>query len=937
MRKDPVPHLIDCLEDAKDGEEFMQRMKGGTFTELLPELPRHLRHSEATSRLMEESITATKKSRIIGPLASAIKEHSDGLGNADLAKLYKKTTTKIRALTSRGKRGQRWKKIRCETREKLSKSKTSKIQIEERRLTREWVRSVCEGGESGSTKLKCSLTRKKLYELYILIGAPQVYLSLLKLKKYQDKMKTFTPGILNPKEYRGFNQSLYYANEWSKKGWHTDRPNGIWARSERTFWKIVKERNGKKGQYLKICFSVKTHPCPLCSNYYETLEQAQCLSLLRKKAKTHEERKAIDGRLAPLMIQIEGLKDHVDKYEAQRKELQLLEKNLLSKDPGVVLVYEDFASRYQADGTKMSNLILTLVYYNKNRNKLVIKYHDTFSRGSLPDTKINDPKKRGKQDKYLYRQVWLNKIHEGVFDSFHTIIKSGDNGGSLKNYETVWFAGMIWEEKRIRVMWHTLCPHHAFNRCDPHGGRTNQIMLSAERRVKGSLGTAHAHAVALDEAKCKNTMPATALEVVPRRPDDYMPKNLNKKKAYGVYGIRSVCCMYPETPDIFDNQPNPKRTIRRTGKVMVTNVLKKGNEYNDVAYLDIRPDTLNPEKVCQPCSTRFKHIVLQEEHDQSSYYLCPVTNILATESDLSRECKLCEGRVGDKHTRGQKQNCPSIQEESKTLFTGPHTTFPAITIHDARKPVQLKIRYEAPPPIRTEDIKDLLARYQRVMKPPPKSIEEVSFPLVETMFAVWRSTDSRDQMTLPWILGRCVKVNLQAKTYEMCVYKPDSNTVPWDSRFSEAKGSPNCIVKFNQTLPVKMSIKSMKLSTKSLMDIALTDKYGWSLGAMLDKPLPRVDDAKETSTEQVNWQEYVREASDDEHSESEHNDSDWDNGSNLANPVKRKFKKPNVKKPKKSLPQKTRQIENLNQTVEVRRSLRQRPSINYSEADEYEN
>lgn len=934
MKKNPVPHLIQYLEDADGSEEFYQRMKSGTFSELLPEVSRHLKHSEATSRLMEESIKETKQSRVIAPLASAIKAHSD-LSDADLAKMYHQTTKKIRYLTARGEKGQRWKRIRSEAREKYRKSKRSGIQLEERRLTREWVRSVCEGGESGSTKLKCSLTRKKLYELYILIGAPHVYLSLLQLDKYQKKMKTFTPGSVNPKEYRGLNQSLYYVKEWTSKGWHTDRPLGIWARSERTFWKIIKERNGKKGQYLKICFSVKTHPCPLCSNYYETLEHVQCLTLLHNKAKKAQEKASIQARLAPLMTQLEALRNHVDKYEVQRKELQLLEKNLLSKDPGVVLVYEDFGSRYQADGTKMSNLILTLVYYNKKKNKLVIKYHDTFSRGSLPPTKINDPKIRGKQDKYLYRQVWLHKLDEGVFDRFHTIIKSGDNGGSLKNYETVWFAGMIWEKKHIRVMWHTLCPHHAFNRCDPHGGRTNQVMISAERRTKNPLRTAHAHAIALDEAKCKNTMPATALEVVPRKPDDYMPGNLNKKKPYEVYGIKSVCCMYPETPDIFDNQPNPQRTIRRTGKVMVSNVMKKKGEYNDVAYLDIRPDTSNPDKVCHACSRKFNHIVLQEEHDQSGYYLCPITNILATESDLTRECKLCEGPVGDKHVLGQKQNCPSIQDGSSSQFTEPHKTFPAITIHDAKKPVQLNIRYEAPPPLGREDIKDLMERYHKVMKPPPKPAEKVSFPLVETMFAVWKSTAPQAQMTLPWILGRCVKVNVQEKTYDMRVYKPDSDSlVPWDSTFSEAKESPNCLVPFGETLPVKMSMKSMKLSTKSLMEIALTDRYGWSLSAMLHKPQLQVEEAKETKREQTNWQTYVREVSDDEHSDSEHDDSAWDNGSKLKS--KRSVKRSVGKK--KSNAKETCQSENLNQhapaPAPTRSSSRKRNIVNYYEAED---
>ncbi len=44
----------------------------------------------------------------------------------------------------------------------------------EKKLIRAWVRSKCDG-DSNTTILKCSLPRKKLYELYVRIGAPRIY------------------------------------------------------------------------------------------------------------------------------------------------------------------------------------------------------------------------------------------------------------------------------------------------------------------------------------------------------------------------------------------------------------------------------------------------------------------------------------------------------------------------------------------------------------------------------------------------------------------------------------------------------------------------------------------------------------------------------------------------------------------------------------------
>ena len=127
------------------------------------------------------------------------------------------------------------------------------------------------------------------------------------------------------------------------------------------------------------------------------------------------------------------------------------------------LVYEDFAGRYKGgDGGKMIDLVFSIVFWDADEAIKVTHFHDTFSRGSLSAADIVNLEKRGQQDAFVYRDTWLFALDTGIFDRFHTIIKSGDNGGSLKCYEIFYFAGMIWKKYKKRVIWCTLGPHHAY-------------------------------------------------------------------------------------------------------------------------------------------------------------------------------------------------------------------------------------------------------------------------------------------------------------------------------------------------------------------------------------------------------------------------------------------------------------------------------------------
>ena len=70
------------------------------------------------------------------------------------------------------------------------------------------------------------------------------------------------------------------------------------------------------------------------------------------------------------------------------------------------------------------------------------------------------------------------------FSGYSKVYLSGDTGNGFKGYDLSWFYSTVFEEfsLQIEVIW--LCPLHAYNTCDTHGGHLSQklheIMLSCE-------------------------------------------------------------------------------------------------------------------------------------------------------------------------------------------------------------------------------------------------------------------------------------------------------------------------------------------------------------------------------------------------------------------------------------------------------------------------
>lgn len=802
----------------------------------IPEIARDLRLAEATKKIVLNNVKQGEHSWVLRTLMTEVSREAEFTAK-EMSQMFPINKQQAHNLLNRVPQGEWKEKVTKVAREYKPSTKFSRIRAEERKLIRTYVRSMCKA-VSNSDQYRCTLTKDQLYTDYVLVGAPSVYWSMLDLPKFKKMADDFDPLSKDPIKNKGLSQSLFYTRKWASEGFETARPSGIWARSKRTFFKILKERK-KTGprswkKKLNLVFSTVPHPCPLCESYTDTIRKYNRLSGLYKGAKTAPDRTALEARIRPVYTKLQELKDHLIKFQVQRKELKELETNI---PKGTVLVLEDYCSRYQSDGTKMANLILTLIY-SKN-GKIVREYHDTFSYGSQED--VGNRKERGKQDRYMYRDVWLNHLKNGIFDAFDTIIKSGDNGGSLKNYDTYWFSSTLWETHKKRVLWHTLCPYHSYNLCDPHGGRNNQLFKALERHKGHALGTPQDHADAINDAintkGLENTKKAHAINTKPKPDEIYMPRGKFKKKESDPFGIKSICVTFPETPNIHDTSKHPKTSIRWQGLGMVTNTL---GDKNGVAILDLRPIKRPSSESCSSCSKVFGYRVLQEEHDQRNHWLCPKTQIYTREDEpFDRYCRLCEGTVSDKHKRGTKFHCPTKDRKFEDM---PHQTFNAYTMKGEHQ--QLKICRKRPSAPTGEELKAFKEEFENTMQTyiqeASRHLRDPSVKVEKNMFVIWKREDHNDDddKLLPWVLGKCIKIDKKSQAYLMRVYAPISELgkVLWDCKFRHTQDEVSIPFGTQIYCPVKRYIKAKTIATDDILNVAESGKYGWDLDSLCSTP-----------------------------------------------------------------------------------------------------
>ena len=780
----------------------------------------------------------------------------------------------------------------------------------ENHLIREWAREKMirgSGQGSGDRRIHCDISKPEFRQQYTQTGCVFVAAKLADHPQYQKQVDAYGELVNRiPKPTREeleknssrMIRSLYHARTWKNNNYEGERPDDIIERSSRVFWRAINERkpcgkgkNQTRQKYLSVIWSRMIHICPKCVDGPEDFRMYHELTERYNHPNCPPpEKKGIGKRIETLKGELSRLREHKQKF-SQRHETKKFEAHL-KNNPGVCLVYEDFGSKGKSSGSKvkMSNLILTLVSWDPTEGitEKKVKYADTFSRGTMYDSEqINDEEGSGKQDKFLYRDAWLGWFKQGLFNGFHTIIISGDNGASLKNYWSLFMMTKVWEVYKIRVQLFKLCEYHAWNRCDPHGGQVVAALRREERKLDQALPTPEAHKNVIlrkkEEGKFPNLQAVQTVEVRSRH-DEWMPVDIPKQNSADlVFGSRSIGVTYPEVPDIYDHRPDPEFTIQITGKMMVGVSL----ETKEVAVLDLRPETTDKKMWCDTCTQLFGYTILLSEHDQTNYYRCPVTKTLTLELDLKRVCFYCTAvarghdskaadvLVGGAHMQGRKdEGCPSqdFLKEGKLML---HQTFPARTIHcNGGDFVRMNILYK--PPVLTEtavwntEVWFLKRSHLLDRTKTPKD----RVKLAEKMVAIFKTEDDAMNISdqIPWVVGVCRRV-LEDRylfyRYEPLFIEEESNTV-WDVRFLlppkekkkrikiEVPKTCQAIefpVKFPAGRKNKKRPETGPIPTKTIFRVTKNIAFGWPFLAMRipllvdDDVITDEEDYKESSSD----------------------------------------------------------------------------------------
>jgi len=698
--------------------------------------------------LLSDTYKPRQQSRIFAPL---VKKLTRGIDQS--WKMLEMDKKGIKSARKNGER--RLAPLIAETR---IKTKGSYMKAAEKELIRQWIRQ--ENGQISNTDTYryCeSSFRKDIFKDYQTVGCIIVNISLIQSPNYA--------RLLSNPNSRGLSQgdqSLVTTWYWAQQGFPSPRPEGILSRNRMNFFRAVDEiKPGTKGRkFLKLKFSQKAHPCPIHNTIKITKAIYQDLCYEYEQSTNEVTRMLLLQRIHFCKLKLERYKEHTEKFKYQRPAQQEMERKL-KDNPGVCEVQEDFCADYEIDGFKMINLIITLIYWDPKTKKLEHKFLDHYSRGAVDPAFINDDSKRGSANRFLQKAVWVRVLKENkeFFKQFHTFVKSNDNGSSIKNSATFYFAGRVYEEYAIRTIFFFLCPYHSCNRCDQHGGTTKSIIKAKQRKLNSALDTAEDHAAAINERKIPNTGQALAVDAIEAYDDDLPAGLLTKDNLpYQVYSLQKICMAYFETPDICDNDRDATTTIVWTGIGIVLPHAKS----EDCAFFDTRPDAIAETKACRMCSKKFGRVVLLREHDQSKHYLCPVTRTYTIESkeSLQNICPHCQYPKWKQHQPGRNHHiCPSLTSSWFMENEGYHKSVIIRTFDGI--PKKLNIIYSKPP-FRL-DLGPL-----KMVVPPAITARDVSRLLIPGMLTIYRKT--LVEIGLPWGLGICKGIDFDQKCYHLGAY-----------------------------------------------------------------------------------------------------------------------------------------------------------------------
>lgn len=238
---------IQSIDDGDDLEEIFLEPEAMKFLPIGSKLTVANNHV----RFVRSLKTPGKQKRLLGPM---LEIDAQGLSGPQAAQVFEMEVADIKSAVQRSQLNQGRASLEEESR-KPCKSRGPYYTSNEGKWTRKWFKdTLCEQGESGSKVLLCMYSRKKVERMYFEVGCVQIYARMADSDEYKERVDAFDPDNANPSK-KSLIQSLYWARRWKREGFKTPRPQCIWSRSRKFFWRLIDARKpsqGKRGALRNI-------------------------------------------------------------------------------------------------------------------------------------------------------------------------------------------------------------------------------------------------------------------------------------------------------------------------------------------------------------------------------------------------------------------------------------------------------------------------------------------------------------------------------------------------------------------------------------------------------------------------------------------------------------------------------------------------------------
>jgi hypothetical protein len=216
---------------------------------------------------------------------------------------------------------------------------------------------------------------------------------------------------------------------------------------------------------LRVVQRTQPHACRYCEDKVRLTERGELINRLLVSLNPEEgdkdEISELNLELSDIERRMPILDDHQDRMIHQRNYVTNLRGELKE---GEVLVFQDFVSWYDAN-KKVNDLVLVMEWRENGQPRR--RYIDCICQDA--DTNAHTH--------YFASQSWWRVLSEtDHFKKFHTIYRVSDNGNPMVCRFSAALDCRITENFGITIHVIPLCPHHAQNLCDSHGGHVKPAM-----------------------------------------------------------------------------------------------------------------------------------------------------------------------------------------------------------------------------------------------------------------------------------------------------------------------------------------------------------------------------------------------------------------------------------------------------------------------------